>query len=84
MEENKRGDEESVILHNRKAAKLKYILEEKRQDDHGNIIIIKNPNDYIEPTKFNGYEDNVFSCGKDGSTNYALLIYSVIMIMIIL
>ncbi len=37
MEENKRGDEESVILHNRKAAKLKYILEEKRQDDHGNI-----------------------------------------------
>ena len=71
-EENKK--EEVDVLLQRKNMKLKYILEEKRNDDKG--MELKSDR-IVEPTKFNGYEDSEFASSKDGTANYALMIYDV-------
>ena len=59
---NKEGD--TNVMLNRKQAKLRYVLEERTNDDK-------------EPSKFLGYEDDAFKPGPGGTANYAFMIYDV-------
>jgi len=49
-------------LQQRKLHKLKYTLEEKRSDNK-------------EPTRFQGFEDVEYQQAKDGTANYALMMF---------
>ena len=53
-------------MQNRKQNKLRYVLEERTNDDK-------------EPSKFLGYEDDTFKPGPGGTANYAFMVYDVIL-----
>ena len=54
-------------MQNRKQNKLRYVLEERTNDDK-------------EPSKFLGYEDDTFKPGPGGTANYAFMVYDVILL----
>ena len=68
---SKEGDSNAIqntnVMQNWKQNKLRYVLEEKTNDDK-------------EPSKFLGYEDDTFKPGPGGTANYAFMVYDVILL----